>query len=193
MQSAQDFIDAFAAEVGDEIVKMVEPVEILRWVNRAQTRLGIYLPRVTTIGWSGPGQVTTLPSDFHHPERLDFGAGSPVAHQWFGGSLVITDRLAVAANATLYYWATFPKVTGASDSQLPDEGDDACVSYCLYRFFKRLASSRADYRRYATITAQNGVDISELDALSERHFNDFDDARNDLQESAHSAAPYFEG
>lgn len=190
MQTAQDFIDSFGSEVGPELESLVDPHEVLRWVNRGQGRLGIYRPKVVPITWPSAATEIVLPADFHHAEKIRFACPAP-QHEWFGASLQLTGDSVVAGDGKLFYWAYYPKITGNQDSLLPDEGDDALISFSLYRFYKRLASSRADYRRYATITAQNGVDISELDALSERHFSDFDDARNDLQDAVHAPSAFF--
>lgn len=193
MNTLQDFIDAFAEEVGPDLAAMVSPSAIGRWVNRAQARLGIYRGLRATVTWSVGDSIVTLPTDFYkHEELHGDGVANLPNHRWWGGHLRFNDPATVAGTMTMDYYAMYPKITMSSDSALPDVGDDACVSYCLYRFYKRLASSRADYRRYATITATNGVDISELNQLSETHFSDFDDARQQLLESDAVPANYFE-
>lgn len=180
------------AELGSEVEQLVRPRDIRRWANRGQSRLGIYRPLAADVTWAAGATSLALPADFHHVEAWDVKTGSLPEHTIWG-SAALFDPVSGASSsgsARLRYWAVYPDITGGQPSLLPSEGDDALVAFCLYSFFKRLASSRADYRRYATVVSSNGVDISELDAISERHFNDYTEIRDALQQDYSAAAFY---
>lgn len=193
MQTLEEFRADFRSEVGDA-AQLAENPEIDRWFNAAQRKLGVYRPQTDTITWAAGATTVALPADFHHVEEFvpDDGTYALPAHRVWAGQLAFNRAATSAGSGTLRYWATWPKVTGSQRSLLTQEADDVCLSYALYRFFKRLASSRSDYRRYSTITGSNGVDISELDALSERHYNDFTIGAQDLIDSSPEIASFYD-
>lgn len=174
---------AVREELGEANVLATDQ-EIERWLNDGQDRLTQLRPVITTLSWAQAATTVTLPTDYVRPDRLVKSTGFLPSYNFYGKQLVFNGDggAADAGTATLFYWARWPEVTSSADSILDPIGDQACVSYACYRFFKKLASSRSDYRQYATVTGANGVDISELDALSERHYTDFTDARDELHE-----------
>jgi hypothetical protein len=193
MLSQEDFRDAFRSEVGDEVFSMIRPEEVDRWINRAQARLGYYLQKTADLSWQEGDVQIDLPTDFHHAEKWKATDGCLPNGEVWGGKYVFNSPafLGGGGTATLLYYADPPAITSSSDSVLPQLGDDGCISYALYRFFKRLASSRSDYRRYATVSNSNGVDISELDSLSEKHLADFNDARELIAENRQDALTFY--
>jgi hypothetical protein len=83
-------------------------------------------------------------------------------------------------SATLYYGSRYPDVDNNDVSTMPPEADEAVVSFILARFFGRLASSRADFKRYSTITGQNGLELQDFLNLSDEHQRDFEARRDAL-------------
>ena len=193
MLSQEDFRDAFKSEVGDDVYGMIRPEEVDRWINRGQARLGYQLQKSSALTWAAGDSQIALPTDFHHSEKWQVTDGCLPSGEFWGGNYVFVELAQDAGAATLLYWGDAPAITADQDSVLPQLGDDAALSYALYRFFKRLASSRADYRRYATISNSNGVDITELDSLSEKHLADFNDARELIQENRQDIATFYGG
>lgn len=195
MLSIDEFIENFRREIGQEISQLVQDPEIERWVNAGQSRLRFYQQKVADFTWLADATGFDLPSDFHHPEQLrvdlDSDSAVPPGSYW-AGEYRFDGVVSLGGSGQLYYFADFPRISGTQDSLLPDLGDDAVASYLLYRFWKRTASSRADYRRYSTLAQANGVDISELDALSERHLADFNDARDELAELSQNPAQFYQ-
>ncbi len=189
-----DFVDAFIAEIGDDLSELVTPDRVMRWVNEGQSRLRFYRQQTASLSWLAGDVSIAAPTDFHHAEKFlpDTGSvGLPDHHAW-GGALRF-DSLGAAwgGSGTLYYWGKWPDITTSQPSLLPAIGDQACLSFALYRFFKRLASSRSDYRLYASLRQANGVTVQDLDAISERHLDDFNDARDDLGDEATLPEQFF--
>jgi hypothetical protein len=177
-----DFRDSFRDELGEQLYEIVGDGPFERWVNVGQRRLGSFLRKTTPITWASGATEIALPTDFHHAdEYLASGATPdlPPGRVW-GTVYLFNAPATIGGQGKLLYYAKRPDVIGNVESTLDEEGNEALISYGLYRFFKRLASSRADYRMYATITQQNGVDIAELDQLSERHLQDFKDSADSL-------------
>lgn len=192
MLAQDEFREAFRSEVGDDVFSMIRAEEVDRWVNRGQARLGYYRQLSTQLDWLAGAVSVPLPADFHHPERINAISSCLPAGDYWGAAYVFKTAAYDAGEVTLLYWGDFPQITSNQDSLLPQLGDDGCLSYALYRFFKRLASSRSDFRRYATISNSNGVDIAELDSLSEKHLADFNDARELIQENRQNAVLFYE-
>lgn len=192
MRALNDFVDDFQGEVGDEVFTLFRSKDVERWLNRAQARLGVYRPMSASLSWNVGDTEILLPSDFREVESVTALTGSclPDYREW-GGKLVVlaVDGAVSSGQARLLYKAYWPQITSAADSVLPDVGDDAVLSFALYRAYKKLASSRSDYRKYATMTGANGVDIGELDDLSERHLADFETGRDEL--TAHSSTFFY--
>lgn len=191
MQTLDEFVRDFRAEVGD-IGDIIRDNVIGGWVNEGQERLRLYREQTAALSWNAGATSVSVPTDFHHIETVqpDPSICFPPYRVW-GDKLVFIEKPLSSGTATLLYWANWPKITASAPSLLPDLGDQAALSFALYRFFKRLSSSRADYRMYASIAQANGVGVDELSDLSERHLQDFEDARTSLSELLDEAASFY--
>lgn len=178
-QTLAEFVADFRAEVGD-IGDVVRDQTIGSWVNEGQERLRVYRKMTSAIAWSAGDTSVALPADFHHIEDIDPDSGVAVPAYRIWGTLRFLEPAASAGSGTLYYWAVWPKITVSQGSLLSNLGDQAALSFALYRFFKRLSSSRADYRMYASIAQANGVGVDELANLAEQHLADFTEATTAL-------------
>lgn len=64
----------------------------------------------------------------------------------------------------------------AVDSELPRYLEYAVLNFALSRFYGKLASNRAYYKRYATMVGQNNVSVQDLQDESDRYYQLFLDA-----------------
>jgi len=71
-----------------------------------------------------------------------------------------------------------------STSPLTYQEDYACINYMLSRFYKKLSSNRAFYKRYATLVGQNAVSMADLQAEADRYYQDFLEAREETKRVA---------
>ena len=172
-------------ELGDA-ESIILDASIDRWVNHGQQRLGHRTQGRATLTWNDEDDSIALPADFSYVEELVFTASDnsslPKHRIWNGTLYPLDPTLVEAGSAVLFYRAVPPEITDAVDSSLSYLGDQALVIFAAHRFYKSLAGSRAEYRRYATITQANGVEISDLDALSERYLTEFEDIKDDIVE-----------
>lgn len=175
------FIEAIEDELGDAAT-LVRDENLVRWVNRGRARLGIYESKTAALSWADGATEVAFPDDYAVFERLLPDAGYCVdAHVLLARSLRFTDpTLVTAGQATLYYGAAYPDISGSASSTMPPLADEAAVSYALSRFFRRIASTRSDFRRYSTVTGQSGVDVSDLTALADEHLREYEDLRAEL-------------
>lgn len=196
MFSLADFLDAVKDELGDA-EQLVRDEQFTRWVNRGRHALGIYQPRVAELTWTANADGVALPPDYSQLQEIVPASGTTipvfrvVGNKPGGGPelgdpppaayLAFIDPSCVSGGtATLYYGVDYPAITGAVASTMPAAADEAVVSYALARFFKRVAASRADFRRYVTVTGQNGIEVADLLELADQHSRDFLDQRAGL-------------
>lgn len=190
-RTLDEFVRDFRAEVGD-IGDVIRNANIGAWVNEGQARLRVYRQLVSSISWAAGDAFLAMPADFHHAEDIaPDGSGSFPAYRTWGTQLRYAEPARSGGTGTLYYWANWPTITASQPSLLPDLGNQAALSFALYRFFKRLSSSRADYRMYASIAQANGVGVDELANLAEQHLQDFEDARTALGELLMEPVTFF--
>lgn len=177
----QEFFDLFLEQVGDQISELVREPEVTRWGNAGMGRLPARYPLSVPIAWAAGDTEFLLPADFVKIEsvRLDSGCALPSYQRW-GQTLQFLDPAGAAGSGTLFYYGLFPML-GSNYDPSPVVVD-AALGYALYRFYRRMASSRADFRRYTTITGQAGLDVSDLETVAEGHRQDFVDARLELEE-----------
>lgn len=184
MMTLEEIREAVRDEIG-ALYELIRDEQVDRWANRGQAQLALRVGTKITLSWADGAASVSLPADCVAVDRLvsmttclpeHVRIGGPV-----GGSLAFLDPASVAAGeADLYYQADLAKITGSSASLGSSLADEAIISYALSRFYRRVAGSRADYRRYSTITGQNGVDVADLEDLADAHFRDFVDARERL-------------
>jgi len=174
----------FFDEIGDDLGELARRAEVLSWFNDGVGRLPARFPKTAVITWAANDTSVNLPADLVSLESIRVADSSYrlPAHQRWGLTLQFLDAASSAGSATIFYFANYPRVTGSNPSVLSPVGEDACLSYARYRFYRKLAGSRADFRRYATVTGQSGVEVSDLEAIAERHRQDFVDARAEMEE-----------
>jgi len=166
-------------------VSLATQAEKILWFNDAQTRLLRLYPKRTALTWIAAATSVALPSDFVSLERMVLNEGTDYERfRVFGTSLYIddVDGITSAGGMDLYYWATWPDmvVAGPVSSSLPKSLDYACLYFAMSRFYAKLASNRAYYKRYATMVGANSVQMADLQAESDRYYGMFLDARDDL-------------
>ena len=187
--SLADFLEAIEDELG-EAMTLVRDEQVIRWINRGRARLGIYQQKTTDFLWTASASQLELPADFSRFDKLVpiEASRSLPAYDVLGGIIRFREPERVqAGEARLYYGANYPEVTGTNASTMPAIADEAVVSYVLARYFKRIASFRADFRRYVSITGQNGVDVRDLLDIATDHDRDFALARDDFVTDAPSS------
>ena len=180
--NAAEILERFFDEVGADVGELARDEEVIAWFNAGVARLPARYPRTASITWAGNASSITLPTDFSAFDRVEVTTGILYSHVIWGSELRFFTPTSSSGAGTLFYYAHFPPVDGSNDSVLSPIGDEACLSYALFRFFRKLAASRADFRRYATITGQTGLDVSDLDAVAERYRQDYIDARQELED-----------
>jgi hypothetical protein len=182
--------DSFYAELGEELRMMAEKKDIDRWLNDAAAYMDEHDGKTATITWAADDYLVDLPTDFVSLDSIETDDPLPGYRVWHR-KLRFDDSASSAGTATIFYLAEPTRVTGSTASTLPDILDQARVFYALARFFRRLTTSRSDYRRYSTIAQGNAAEIADLLALAERYQADFDAAVNAYEPS--EAVTYFGG
>lgn len=179
------YVAAFDAEAGDIASLAVEAQKVL-WFNEGQSRLLRRKPSESAIGWAQGDTEVPLPADFIQMDKVVEDDGvTPQPWRVWGENLVMDDSEGASQNGTarLFYWAEWPEMltTGVLPTELNLSQDYACLYFALHRFYKKLASNRAYYKRYATLVGQNAVSMTDLQQESDRYLQDFLDARADLE------------
>lgn len=183
--SDDTYITAFDAEAGD-ISTLATSAQKIIWFNEGQARLGKRKPTYADITWSaGDRSVTIAASAFVQIDKIIWNDGTtPEAWRVWGNTLVLDDPAGATAagGARVYYWAEFTEMTTATTAtDLDLSGDYACLYYALSRFYKKLSSNRAYYKRYSTIVGANAVTMTDLQQEADRYYTDFLEARADLE------------
>lgn len=177
-----DFVTAFDTEAAD-VAALATTAQKTQWFNEGQGRLMRWRPMTADKTWAAADRTIALPSDFVQLDKLVLDTGSVYEDPWrvFGANLVLenSDGAMAAGSARLYYWAAWPALSGSQASLLTQSLDYACMYYALSRFYKRLSSNRAYYKRYATLVGQNAVSMTDLQQESDRYYQDYLDARDD--------------
>lgn len=175
---------AFDEEAGD-ISSLATAAQKQSWFNQGQTRLVRWCPVYEDISWAAAARTLTLAgaATFVQLDKItnDQGVNEQPWRVWGQGILVIDDPAGAssAGSARIYYWRHWVAVTNSVSSELTPGNDYACLYYALSRFYKRLSSNRAYYKRYATLVGQNAVSMSDLQQEADRWEQDFLDARED--------------
>lgn len=191
--SYEELQELFFDELGRDVGQLAREPEVCAWLNAGIGRLPARYPRTASVTWAEGASEVALPADFVKLDRVEVTSGLLQPYTCWGTKLRFYDPLTVSGAGVVFYFSRFPSVSTSSASALPPAGDEAIVFYALWRFFRKIASARADFRRYSTITGQSGLDVSDLDAVAERYRQDFLDARAELEEDDFSAPATFFG
>lgn len=178
-----EYLDAFDASIGANLTSLTSTAEKLRWFNAGQARLRTFSPASDTITWTEGDVAIALPSDFRRLDQLVYDENAdPQQFVQRGKSLFVYDADGATADggATIYYDGDWPALTAADDSQGTAIHDETCLSFALSRFYQKLASDRSVYTRYANLVGANAVGIEDLVAQANQHYQDFLDARDDI-------------
>jgi hypothetical protein len=157
--------------------------DIDRYLNDGLKRLGYFLEKSAVLTWGAGDTSVALPSDYISEDRLESVPPSALPYErriWGGTMYFQTTGALSAGSATLYYFGFHPALSVSQASLLPETGDTGLVAFACYRAYKRIASSRADYRRYSTLVAGNGVDVDELASVSDQFYAEFLEAKDGL-------------
>jgi hypothetical protein len=177
MRSAEQMWDDFLGELSTDLQRMAEQPKFLRWVNDGKSRIGYYVGGSAAITWAIGDLLISLPTDYCEFDSIEPASGTTMPeYRIWRDKIRLTSAATSAGSATLYYQKLPPDITGAADSTLPDILDQGLISFALFKFFKWLATSRADYRRYSTIAQGNAADIPQLLAAAAGHRADFAEA-----------------
>lgn len=182
--SDDDFITAFDSEAGD-ISGLAVASQKIQWFNEGQSRLLRRKPAWIDVTWAATDRSIPLPADFVTLDRFIPDDGS-AEYPWrvWGNFLLLDDPNGAASLGTgrVFYWAEWTPMTGATvATDLPILHDYACLYYALSRFYRRLSSNRAYYKRYATLVGANAVTMTDLQQEADRYYQDFLDAREDVE------------
>ena len=185
--SDDDYTTAFDTEAGD-ISTLATAAQKIQWFNEGQERLLRRKRDFTDITWSAAARSVDLPADFVSLAAIVFDTTSSIEPWRVWGQQFITsdpDGASGDGSARVYYYSEFAAMTTATTAtELSKAQDYACMYYALHRFYKKLASNRAFYKRYATLVGQNAVSLSDLQQESDRYYQDFLDSREDLEPEA---------
>lgn len=176
----QDFRDAVMEDLGEDVGQLLDPLKLDRWVNRGKDRLGAQLAQTATLNWNTGDTVVDLPSNFKKFSKLVPGENTYLqAYSLHGFKLHFDSHLGAVADGTaiLFYYSNYPDVTDLSGFDGPEVEGQAIVCYVLYRFYSWLASSRLNFRRYAVITGNNGVDVRDLAEKANEYRLEFEESR----------------
>lgn len=174
-KSLADFQADFQEEVGDLSV-MYDADEVERWINEGRTRLPLE-HQFGDLPYTAGADSVELPADLVSLSRVMAVEGGTVPAYRVSGRFLVFERATTSAGTLRIFYRTYPAlITDSEASTGLDEADRAMLSYALYRFFKKLSASRANYKRYATLVGQNSVGIEDLQAEAERHFQDYLDS-----------------
>ena len=179
MKTQAEFRADFISDVGD--LGTVTPAlfvntDIDRWVNEGRSRIPFHEKKSATLTWSAGDVEVDLPSDLLTMSTLRGRDVCYLGHYVRWGFKLLLDAeegASSAGTATLLYRSYYPEITDVAASTLPEEGDQALLSYAKYRFYSRLTGNRAFYKRYATLAGANAVQIEDLQAEASRHYDDF--------------------
>lgn len=173
----EETLESFYVDAGltDEELResLVKEGDAERWIGQALIRIGPYAEKSDEISWASGDTSIDLPQDCVDVVRLDVTEGSLPANDKWALKLRFRSEATADGSATLYYTGYFDPPGDTPDPRA-DKAHLACVEYALDRFFRKLAASRADYRRYATVTGQSGIEAQDLRDLADDHLSTFD-------------------
>lgn len=168
-------------QLGAELTALYANIDDLcnAWLNEGLQRLDEHPQVLVDISWNAGDTEITTPAELaeiHEISRVDVPEGQlcPTFALW-AGQLRFRYPISFGGSATIYARGAIPQLEAdADETGLPVKADYACVAFAQYRFFHRLATSRSDYRRYATLVSQAAVSTDDLLDLALQHRAEFD-------------------
>ncbi len=174
-------------ELGDDIVGLLGAnvdSDIRRYLNEGQRRLGWYSEGYSTLTWDAGDVDVALPANFAEITQIEVDSGVQIGrHVFWGTNLYFTEPGGSTGSGTarIFYLAHVSDLSADADSTvLPELGDAALVAFACYRAYHRIASSRALYTRYSTVTQTNGVELQDITLLADRYYTEYVDAKDNL-------------
>ncbi len=183
----EEMLESFYVDAGltDEAsrAQLIPEGDVERLLIQARLRLGPLDRRVKDITWDSGVKSIALPVDCAVVSDVEVSEGHLPRWDEWGQTLRLRDATPSSGRAEVYYSSYFdiPSRFALGEDPTTDAAGLACVSYALSRFFRKLAGSRLDYRKYSTITGQSGVDAADLRDLADDHLSEFEQARSDLE------------
>lgn len=182
--SDDTYILSFDAEAGD-ISTLATAAQKILWFNEAQSRLIRLKASYDDVTWAASDRSIPLPGDFVKFDKFIPDEDSSLeAWRVWGNFLILDDPEGSEQGGTgrVYYWASWtPMTTATTATDLTAAQDYACLYYALSRFYRKLSSNRAYYKRYATLVGQNAISMTDLQQEADRYYQDFLDSRSDLE------------
>lgn len=176
-QRLDEFLADFEDEVGTEMFALTDAGEVTRWLNAGQRRLGWKQDAEATVTWAAGATEAALPTDCYRPIRLvpnsDTCLPALKIRQTSIRFLVDEEGVTDAGTAKLLYEADYPAITEDAASELSRQGDDAILAFALYRFFRKLATSRSNYQRYSVTQGVNAISVDDLVTVMNQHLDEF--------------------
>lgn len=171
-------------EVGTELATLISDSDWDRYINEGIFRMEYAVEATAAITWAADDTSFDLPADFQTPDKIEVLDGTQLPPgRFFGGKYYFTDPTGAfsSGSGTLFYYADPSVLSGDSDtSDLPRVGDGGVVAFAVYRAYKRIGSSRAEYTRYSTVLQANGVQMEDLASMSDQYYAEFLEAKDNL-------------
>ncbi len=172
-------------EVGTTLAALISDADWNRYINEGIYRMEYGVETATAISWAADDTDIDLPADFQTPDKIEVLDGMQLPPgRFFGGKYYFTDPTGAfsSGSGTLFYYADPSALSADGDlSDLPRVADGGVVAFAVYRAYKRISSSRAEYTRYSTVLQANGVQMEDLAALSDQYYAEFLEAKDNLR------------
>lgn len=165
----------------DEISTLFGPEELDAWMDEGLRRLSPVLlaEKRDILRLPAGGASVALPADCVYVLRV-YGVAELPSWREYAGTLYFSEvvNAEVFTDVAVEYLGGWDAMASddASPCPLADWQADVLVFYTVARAFRRLATNRADYRRYATVM-NNQVDLEDLERLAATWQADFEAAR----------------
>jgi len=171
-------------EVGTDLAALISDDDWNRYINEGIFRMEYAVETAVAITWAADDTDFDLPSDFQTADKIEVAEGMQLPPgRFFGGKFYFTDPTGAFSDGTgtLFYYADPSVLSSDGDlSDLPRVADGGVVAFAVYRAYKRIASSRAEYTRYSTVLQANGVQMEDLASLSDQYYAEFLEAKDNL-------------